>query len=198
MLMSLFLRTIARLRICLMNMPFKKSFVVDRPMVSLYTDTIFKSSVSREAGETNEENRSELRILMARSKSDFYSSKITKSKSLFEVVDKLLQANRQCYRLMLQSSHWQMILQNIFPLSEDEMSKLNVSLSSATSDNDSILTIPVKECLDVVLPTITRTVNSSWEWGKFPLALKSARVSPLLKKSTLVSDHCQDYPFPPR
>ena len=37
------------------------------------------------------------------------------------------------------------------PLSEDEVSKLVVFLSSATSDNDTIPTFLVKECLGVIL-----------------------------------------------
>jgi len=66
------------------------------------------------------------------------------------------------------------------PLSEDEVSKLIVSLSSATCDNDPIPTSLVKECLDAMLPTVTRIVNLSLECGVFPLALKFARVGPLL------------------
>ena len=40
------------------------------------------------------------------------------------------------------------------PLSEDEMSKLVDSLSSAICDNDPILAFLVKECLSVMLPNI--------------------------------------------
>ena len=71
------------------------------------------------------------------------------------------------------------------PLSEDEVSKLVISFFSATCDNDPITTFLVKECFNVMLPTVTRIVNLSLQLGKFPLALKSERVGPLLKKSTL-------------
>ena len=73
------------------------------------------------------------------------------------------------------------------------MSKLVVSLSSATCDNDPIPSFVVKECLNVMLPTITRTVNLSVKWGVFPLSLKSAKVGPLLKKSTLDQEQFKSY-----
>ena len=44
-----------------------------------------------------------------------------------------------------------------------------------------------------MLPNITRIVNLRLEWSKFPLVLMSARVDPLLKKSTLNPDQCKSY-----
>ena len=78
-------------------------------------------------------------------------------------------------------------------LSDNEVSKLVVSLSSATCYNDPIPTFLGKDCLNMMLPTITRIINLSLEWDKFPLALKSARISPLLKKSTLDPDQLKSY-----
>ena len=69
-------------------------------------------------------------------------------------------------------------------LSEDEVSKLIVSLSSATCDYDPVPTSLVKECLNVMLPTITRIMNLWLECGVFPSDLKSARVGSILKKPT--------------
>ena len=63
-----------------------------------------------------------------------------------------------------------------------------LSLSSEACDNDPIPTFLVKECLDLMLPIITRIVNLSLEWGKLPFAVKSARVGSLLKKLTLDPD----------
>ena len=73
-------------------------------------------------------------------------------------------------------------LSSFTPLSEDEVSKLVVSLSSETCDNDRMSTFLVKECLEVILPTIIRIVNLSLVYSEFPSALKSARVGPLPKK----------------
>ena len=42
----------------------------------------------------------------------------------------------------------------------------------------------VKERLDVMFPTVTRTLNLSFGRSVFPSALKSARLDPLLKEST--------------
>ena len=110
---------------------------------------------------------------MAKSKAEFYNSKITNSTLLFKVVDKHL-----CL---------------FTPLFEDYVSKLIVSFSSATCDNDTMPTFLVKECLDVILPTITRIVNLSLVCGIFPSALKSARVGQLHKKPTLVPEQFKSY-----
>ena len=63
------------------------------------------------------------------------------------------------------------------------MSKLIVSLSSATCDNNPMPTSLIKGCPDVMLPIIPRTVNLSLECGVFPSDLKSARAGPLHKKA---------------
>ena len=170
--------------------------------------------------------KTELRMLMAKSKADFYNSKITNSKSLFKVVDTLLHrkssvlpfhASKQSLADDLAKFFQNKIdvirrgigshvetnadiedgclasLCSFTPLSEDEVSKLIVSLSSATCDNDPMPTSLVKECLDVMLPTITRIVNLSLECGVFPSDLKFARVGPLLKKSTLDPEQFKSY-----
>ena len=82
---------------------------------------------------------------------------------------------------------------SITPLSEDEVSKLIMSLSSATCDNDPMPSFLVKECLDVILQNITRIVNLSLERGEFPSALKSARVGPLLRKPPLDPEQFTSY-----
>jgi len=50
---------------------------------------------------------------------------------------------------------------------------------------DPIPTYLLKECIDVVLPVITRIINLSLESSTVPKCFKTAAVTPLLKKSTL-------------
>ena len=50
---------------------------------------------------------------------------------------------------------------------------------------DPMPTSLVVGCLDVLLPVITRIVNSSLSSGYFPAEWKEALVSPLLKKAGL-------------
>ena len=51
--------------------------------------------------------------------------------------------------------------------------------------SDPIPTGLLKECLDELLPVITRTINLSLEEGKFPSEWKGALVKPKLKKADL-------------
>ena len=51
--------------------------------------------------------------------------------------------------------------------------------------SDPILTSLLKECLDELLPVITRTINLSLEEGKYPSEWEGALVKPKLKKVDL-------------
>ena len=119
--------------------------------------------------------KTELRMLMANSKAEFYNSKITNSKSLFKVVDTLLHRKLSVLPSFVSKQSladdfakyfenkidviWSDIgssvvtnddtedgcqpsLCSFTPLSEDEVSKLIVSLSSATCDNDPMPHLP--------------------------------------------------------
>ena len=66
-------------------------------------------------------------------------------------------------------------------------------MSSATCDLDPIPTFIVKECLEVLLPPITKIGNLSLVLGVFPAELKSARVKPLIKKVSLDPEINKNY-----
>ena len=66
-------------------------------------------------------------------------------------------------------------------------------MSGASCDLDPIPTSLVKECLDVLITPITNIVNLSLQNGVFPSEFKSARVVPLLKKSTLDPEELKSY-----
>ena len=79
------------------------------------------------------------------------------------------------------------------PLSESQLPRFTeVSLEtvrkvvmkspSSSCHSDCIPTWLLKECLEELLPAITRIVNSSLLSGKFPSSYKLARVTPLIKK----------------
>ena len=51
----------------------------------------------------------------------------------------------------------------------------------------------LKECLNVLLPLVTRLVNLSLMKCSFPDSFKQAVVTPLVKKSTLPSEDLKDY-----
>ena len=54
-------------------------------------------------------------------------------------------------------------------------------------------TFLVKECLDILLPSVTKLVNCSLTEGAVPGGLKKAIVSPLIKKSSLPPDELKNY-----
>ena len=54
-------------------------------------------------------------------------------------------------------------------------------------------TFLIKECSDILLPSITKLVNCSLTEGCVPDGFKTAVVSPLIKKATLPADDFKNY-----
>ncbi len=67
-------------------------------------------------------------------------------------------------------------------LSQEEVKKLILGSKSATCDLDPIPTWLLKKCLDILLPVLTKMVNTSLQTGIFPEEWKTALVIPLIKK----------------
>ena len=64
---------------------------------------------------------------------------------------------------------------------------------SKTCSLDPCLTHIVKQCIDILLPPLTKLVNLSLKNGIFPKPFKQAIVTPLLKKSTLSKEDLKSY-----
>ncbi len=73
-------------------------------------------------------------------------------------------------------------LMEFTPVTEAEVKKLILSSASKTCDLDPIPTDILKQCLDMLLPVITKMINLSLRLGYFPVAWKMALILPLLKK----------------
>ena len=58
---------------------------------------------------------------------------------------------------------------------------------------DPIPTNLLKQCIDVLLPVITRIVNLSLLQGFMPLSLKKALMKPLLKNMNLMLEILKNY-----
>ena len=82
----------------------------------------------------------------------------------------------------LNSDH---IFQEFSLMSEDDTKRLITSSNKKSSSLDPIPTKLVIECLDVLLPVITKMINLSLESGIFPCIWKEADVQPRLKKQGL-------------
>ena len=74
------------------------------------------------------------------------------------------------------------------PLSEDKVLKLVRHSAKKSCPLDPAPTSLVVSCLDVLLPVITRIINCSLTSGEFPDCWEEALVSPLLKKSGVLSE----------
>ncbi len=67
-------------------------------------------------------------------------------------------------------------------LSEADVRKLVMGSKSTSSDLDPIPTDLLKQCIDTILPVLTKMVNMSLQSGHFPEEWKLALVIPLIKK----------------
>ena len=80
----------------------------------------------------------------------------------------------------------------------DDASPDNIAKVIKNSPTKSCLLDPwptflVKDCLDILLPSITKLVNCSLLEGAVPDGFKSAVVTPLIKKSSLSKDELKNY-----
>ena len=83
---------------------------------------------------------------------------------------------------------------NVFELaSEDEIKKLILSSSSKSCDLDPIPKSVLKNCLDLLITSITDIINISMENSTFPQNFKEAHVRPLLKKTSLPKNELKNY-----
>ena len=76
-------------------------------------------------------------------------------------------------------------LENFKELSEEEVKTIIKSMATKSCESDSLPTNILKEGIDIILPIVTKIVNTSLKTGEFANVWKSAIVRPLLKKTNL-------------
>jgi hypothetical protein len=79
------------------------------------------------------------------------------------------------------------------PTNEDELRKVIMDGNSKSCPLDPIPTSLLKTSLDCLLPSLTSIVNASLQSCNFPSQLKSAMVTPLLKKPSLDQENLKNY-----
>ena len=79
------------------------------------------------------------------------------------------------------------------PVSEDELRKIVSKPPNKTSSLDPIPTWLLKKCIDTLLPVISSIINNSLRVGSFPLVLREAVITPLIKKPNLNPDLLKNY-----
>src|SRR6218665_2920293 len=81
---------------------------------------------------------------------------------------------------------------NLFePATEAEITNLIHASQNKQCDLDPIPTSLLKECADLLVPTITKIINLSLSTGTFPIQFKDSVVRPLLKKHTSTRNSSQ-------
>ena len=79
------------------------------------------------------------------------------------------------------------------PVTEDEVYKCISESPTKSCSLDPIPTFLLKDCLDILLSSITKLVNYSLIEGSFPNSFKKAVVTPLIKKASLPRDDLKNY-----
>ena len=113
---------------------------------------------------------------------DFFTDKINGIKSQFDT-----NGNESSIFNVLDNADLNCKLTNFSPTTEEELSSLIVKCASKSCSLDPVPSALRPSCLSVMLPVITKIVNLSIETCEVPATLKTAVLSPLLKKPSL--DH---------
>lgn len=85
------------------------------------------------------------------------------------------------------------ILNNLKPVTEEEMRKIISHTNSKHCALDPIPTTLLKSCLDSILPVICKIVNLSLQTSTVPENFKHAIVTPLIKKPGLDKENLKNY-----
>ena len=78
-------------------------------------------------------------------------------------------------------------------VSEDDVGKIIKTSPTKSCLLDPWPTFLIKECIDILLPSLTKLVNCSLMEGCVPDAFKTAVVTPLIKKAHLPLDDLKNY-----
>ena len=76
-------------------------------------------------------------------------------------------------------------LSEFIPFNQLEVRKTILSMKTKSCELDALPTVLLKDCLDEILPTITKLVNMSLQDGVFASGWKTSIIRPLLKKPNL-------------
>ena len=79
------------------------------------------------------------------------------------------------------------------PVTEDEVHKCISESPTKSCSLDSTPTFLLKDCLDILLPSITKLVNYPLIEGSFPNSFKNVVVTPLIKKASLPRNNLKNY-----
>ena len=78
-------------------------------------------------------------------------------------------------------------------VTQDEIGKIISKSPTKSCLLDPLPTFLIEECIDILLPSITKLVNCSVREGLVPDGLKKAVVTPLIKKASLPVDDLKNY-----
>ena len=78
-------------------------------------------------------------------------------------------------------------------VTQDEIGKIISKSPTKSCLLDPLPTFLIKECIDILLPSITKLVNCSLREGLVPDGFKNAVATPLIKKASLPVDDLKNY-----
>ena len=85
------------------------------------------------------------------------------------------------------------VIRMLQPVSQEDLKKIVLSGNSKCCHLDPVPTSILKECIDILLPSLTNIVNKSVVDHTFPTTFKFATLVPLLKKPSLDKEQFPNY-----
>jgi len=113
---------------------------------------------------------------------DFFIKKIDDIHQTFQQNNTVeVEATATCY------------ISDLKPLTQEEVQNIINHGNAKTCKLDPIPTTLLLDCIDIMIPTLTTIINKSITEHKFPTDLKTALVSPLIKKPSLEQNDLNNY-----
>lgn len=120
---------------------------------------------------------------------DFFTSKVENIRELLDSSNDDTNENMLYNDIKYDGS----VLNSLSPTSEEEVKEIIKNSPTKECPLDAIPTWVIKTCLEELTPAITSIVNESLQHADLPPKMKTALVTPLLKKATLDPDNFNNY-----
>ena len=115
---------------------------------------------------------------------DFFQDKIVKIRQSLDGLNLEVDAHRQVN--VDTPLNEKAVMTEFRPVSEEDVNIITCKLPNKSCSLDVIPTWLLKQCISPILPPLTAITNLSLKSGEFPISLKHAIVTPIIKKHLLI------------
>ena len=128
---------------------------------------------------------------LSNSFADFFQDKIVKTRQSLDGLNLEVDTHRQVN--VDTPLNENAVMTKFRPVSEEDVNRIICKLPNKSCFLDVIPTWLLKQCISSIIPPLTAIINLSFTSGEFPVSLKQAIVTPIIKRASLDLNQLKNY-----